>query len=170
LWRIWRAGRPDSSNAIAISGNMPEHFQALARIGDPALYVAQALRDALRRAGITVTGRAAVNAVPRVWRARLAVIESPPLWQILSVVLKPSQNLYAEMLFKGLSAGGAQPASYAASRRSNGGFDHRGRHPGWRFPLRRRLRPVAGRSGHTARDRDPAALDERTAAARGSGR
>jgi D-alanyl-D-alanine carboxypeptidase/D-alanyl-D-alanine-endopeptidase (penicillin-binding protein 4) len=44
----------------------------------------------------------------------MAIIESPPLWQILSVVLKPSQNLYAEMLFKSLSAG-AQPASYEAS-------------------------------------------------------
>ncbi len=105
----------DSGNTIAISGNMPEHFQSLAGIGDPALYAAQALRDALRRAGIVVTGKAAVNAAPRVWHERLAVIESPPLWQILSVVLKPSQNLYAEMLFKGLSAGGAQPASYASS-------------------------------------------------------
>ncbi|HXH38689.1 MAG TPA: D-alanyl-D-alanine carboxypeptidase/D-alanyl-D-alanine-endopeptidase, partial [Thermoanaerobaculia bacterium] len=75
----------------------------------------QALREALRRAGINVRGAAIVNSTPRAWRERLAVMESPPLWQLLSVVLKPSQNLYAEMLFKGLSAGAAQTASYEAS-------------------------------------------------------
>jgi len=95
--------RSDSNNVIAMSGSMPEHFRALVGIGDPALYAAQALRDALRHAGINVTGHAVVNVTQRNWRERIAVIESPPLWQILSVVLKPSQNLYAEMLFKGLS-------------------------------------------------------------------
>lgn len=104
--------RSDSANAIAMIGNMPEHFQTLAGIGDPALYAAQALRDVLEHAGIRVTGKTTVNATPRSWQERIAVIESPPLWQLLSVVLKPSQNLYAEMLFKGLSA---QPASYESS-------------------------------------------------------
>jgi D-alanyl-D-alanine carboxypeptidase/D-alanyl-D-alanine-endopeptidase (penicillin-binding protein 4) len=106
--------RSDAANAIAMIGNMPEHFQTLAGIADPALYAAQALRDVLQRAGIRVTGKTNVNAVPRKWQERIAVIESPPLWQLLSVVLKPSQNLYAEMLFKRLSAD-AQPASYEAS-------------------------------------------------------
>ena len=97
-----------------MTGSMPEHFQTLAGIADPALYAAQALRDVLQRAGIRVTGRTTVNATPRNWQERIAVIQSPPLWQLLSVVLKPSQNLYAEMLFKSVSAG-AQPASYEAS-------------------------------------------------------
>lgn len=104
--------RSDSANAITMIGNMPEHFETLAGIGDPALYAAQALRDALEHAGIRVTGKTTVNAMPRNWAERIAVIESPTLFQLLSVVLKPSQNLYAEMLFKGLSA---QPASYEAS-------------------------------------------------------
>ena len=104
--------RSDANNAVTINGSMPEHFQTLAGMGDPALYAAQALRDVLQHAGIRVTGKTTVNAMPRSWQERLAVLESPPLWQLLSVVLKPSQNLYAEMLFKGLSA---QPASYEAS-------------------------------------------------------
>ena len=104
--------RSDAANAIAMIGSMPEHFQTLAGIADPALYAAQALRDVLERAGIRVSGKTTVNAMPRNWQERIAVIESPPLWQLLSVVLKPSQNLYAEMLFKGLSA---PPASYEAS-------------------------------------------------------
>jgi D-alanyl-D-alanine carboxypeptidase/D-alanyl-D-alanine-endopeptidase (penicillin-binding protein 4) len=104
----------DRNNAILIAGRMPEHFQTLAGMGDPALYAAQALRDALRHAGITVNGTTKVNFASRAWRERIAVVESPPLWQLLSVVLKPSQNLYAEMLYKGLSAG-TPPASYEAS-------------------------------------------------------
>jgi len=106
--------RSDAANAIAMTGSIEEHFQTLAGIADPALYAAQALRDVLQHAGIRVTGKTAVNFVPRTWQERIAVIQSPPLWQLLSVVLKPSQNLYAEMLFKSLSAG-AQPASYEAS-------------------------------------------------------
>ncbi|HEX3577470.1 MAG TPA: D-alanyl-D-alanine carboxypeptidase/D-alanyl-D-alanine-endopeptidase [Thermoanaerobaculia bacterium] len=106
--------RSDVANAIAIIGPMPEHFQTLAGIDDPALYAAQALRDALQHAGIRVTGKTTVNSIPQNWQERIAMIDSPPLWQLLSVVLKPSQNLYAEMLFKGLSAG-AEPASYEAS-------------------------------------------------------
>src|SRR4051794_4817136 len=104
--------RSDAANAIAITGSMAEHFQTLAGIADPALYAAQALRDALQHAGIRVTGKTTVNSTPRNWQERLAIIESPPMFQLLSVVLKPSQNLYAEMLFKGLSA---QPASYEVS-------------------------------------------------------
>ena len=107
--------RSGNTNAITISGTMPEHVQLLTGIGDPALYAAQALADGLRHAGIAVHGQAIVNTLPRTWSERLAVIESPPLWQLLSVVLKPSQNLYAEMLFKGLSADGVQPASYDVS-------------------------------------------------------
>lgn len=108
--------RSDSSNVIAINGSMPEHFRTLAGIGDPALFAAQALRDALRHSGIAVTGNVVVSVAPRMWHERIAVIESPPLWQILSVVLKPSQNLYAEMLFKGLSG------SYEASEEIERGF------------------------------------------------
>ncbi len=107
--------RSGNANEVTISGTMQEHFQALAGIGDPALYAAQALLDALRHAGINVRGKAVVNTTPHAWLERISVVESPPLWQLLSTVLKPSQNLYAEMLFKGLSASAAQPASYEAS-------------------------------------------------------
>jgi D-alanyl-D-alanine carboxypeptidase/D-alanyl-D-alanine-endopeptidase (penicillin-binding protein 4) len=106
--------RSDANNSIGIAGTMAEHVQTLAGIGNPALYAAQALTDALRHAGISVKGAPVVSSAPRAWRERIAVIASPPLLQLLSVVLKPSQNLYAEMLFKSLSAGAA-PASYDAS-------------------------------------------------------
>lgn len=41
-----------------------------------------------------------MNVTPRAWQERIAIIESPPLFSLLGVMLKVSQNLYAEMLFK----------------------------------------------------------------------
>ncbi len=93
--------RSDSNNSLTIEGVIPPHFQALVSIADPALYAAQAFRDALHHAGIEVRGAPRVNAIPRSWAERMAIIESPPLSQLLATTLKVSQNLYAEMLFKG---------------------------------------------------------------------
>ncbi len=95
--------RSDATNALTIEGTMPPHFDALVPIADPALYAAQAFRDVLQHAGITLHGVARVNTTPRTWSERIAVIESPPLSQLLTVVLKNSQNLYAEMLFKAIA-------------------------------------------------------------------
>jgi len=92
--------RADANNALTIEGTMPPHFQTLVSIADPALYAAQAFRDALRHAGIEVRGVTRVNTVPRAWAERIAIIESPPLSLLLATMLKVSQNLYAEMLFK----------------------------------------------------------------------
>ncbi len=105
----------DKDNTVAIEGEMPPRYSALPAVSSPALYAAQAFRDALRHAGITVRGVVRLNATPRAWRERVAAIDSPWMPDLLAVMLKPSQNLYAETLYKDLSAGGAAPASYAAS-------------------------------------------------------
>jgi D-alanyl-D-alanine carboxypeptidase/D-alanyl-D-alanine-endopeptidase (penicillin-binding protein 4) len=104
----------DKTNAVAIEGQMPARYQTLVAMANPALYAAQAFAGALRRAGIPVRGTLRLNSAPRQWRERIAAIESPYLFELLAIVLKPSQNLYAETLYKDLSAGG-EPASYAAS-------------------------------------------------------
>src|SRR5438105_6890211 len=92
--------RADANNALTIEGQMSARFHALVAVSDPALYADQAFRDALRRAGIEVRGTTRVNTTPRAWRERIAVIESPPLFELMARMLKVSQNLYAEMLFK----------------------------------------------------------------------
>lgn len=95
--------RTGAKNDVTITGVLPEHVQELIAITDPGLYAAQALAAQLH-ARVTSGGRP---------RKKVTEIESPPLWQLLSVMLKPSQNLYAETLFKDLSYD--RPASYAAS-------------------------------------------------------
>lgn len=77
-------------------------------IDDPALYAAHALADALGRRGVQIAGRPR----PRHWYANqegappapdgleLARRNSPPLVEILRIIDKVSQNLYAEMVLR----------------------------------------------------------------------
>lgn len=107
--------RSDDANAVRVSGPMKGALRELPAIASPARYAAQALRESLRRSGIEVRGSIRIDAERRASGERIAVIPSPPVSSLLEVMLKPSQNLYAEMLFKNLSAG-ARPATYADSR------------------------------------------------------
>ncbi len=111
------AGEPtitsDAFNRLTVTGPLPRHYHALVSIANPALYAAQALAAALKHAGIAVRGSLRTSVAPRAWRERIATISSVPMWQLLSVEMKPSQNLYAETLYKNAGLGtyaGAQEA------------------------------------------------------------
>ncbi|HKS23828.1 MAG TPA: D-alanyl-D-alanine carboxypeptidase/D-alanyl-D-alanine-endopeptidase [Thermoanaerobaculia bacterium] len=106
----------DSTNTVTISGPARSHFHSINSILNPALYAAQALASALKHAGIDVHGTVRVNTAPRAYANRIASITSPPMWQLLSVEMKPSQNLYAEMLYKG-AGGGSYDGAREAERR-----------------------------------------------------
>src|SRR5207244_12231263 len=97
------------------AGPMPIPVRSFTAIAGPALYAAQALASALKHAGIAVHG-VQINTAPRAWQNRIATILSPPMWQLLSVEMKPSQNLYAEMLYKD-AGGGAYDGAREVERR-----------------------------------------------------
>jgi D-alanyl-D-alanine carboxypeptidase/D-alanyl-D-alanine-endopeptidase (penicillin-binding protein 4) len=84
-----------------------------AAIPDPALHAARALRDLLIFDGITVDGDVRLGTAIG---ERIAIVESPPLSQLLTTMLKNSQNLYAEMLFKN-AGGGTYDAAIETERR-----------------------------------------------------
>jgi D-alanyl-D-alanine carboxypeptidase/D-alanyl-D-alanine-endopeptidase (penicillin-binding protein 4) len=103
-------------------------------IGDPALYAAEVLRDALLRRGISIRGQAVARhrfpdelsgASPQP-AVVLAERRSPPLFELLQVVDKVSQNLHAEMLLRevAVAAGhpGSRPAGLAAMAEFLGGI------------------------------------------------
>ncbi|HKO59050.1 MAG TPA: D-alanyl-D-alanine carboxypeptidase, partial [Thermoanaerobaculia bacterium] len=85
-------------------------------VTDPPLFAATALRDALLFRGIAVSGAPRVNVEPRAWQERVAVIESPFLYQLMTTMLKNSHNLYAEMLLKD-AGGGAYAEAFAREQR-----------------------------------------------------
>lgn len=110
--------RPPGSNELILSGTIgrtsPKVEQYVAA-PDPALFAARALKAQLEERGISVYGRATaahryVSSVPNpLSEARivsapegtvLASLDSAPLYQIVQVVNKVSQNLHAEMLLR----------------------------------------------------------------------
>jgi serine-type D-Ala-D-Ala carboxypeptidase/endopeptidase (penicillin-binding protein 4) len=85
----------------------PGYGQELA-IGDPAVYAAEVLRDALLKRGVSIRGRAIARhrfpdetgESPARPAVMLAQHSSPPLADLLQVVDKVSQNLHAEILLR----------------------------------------------------------------------
>ena len=101
--------RPVGENIVYVSGRLPiggKDYRGSVAVHNPAgLFVAQ-LKEALLRRGITVAGRTRTidwkyrEVTPVDWAKwiELGFVESPPLREIVRATLKPSQNLYAQLL------------------------------------------------------------------------
>lgn len=74
----------------------------------PAAYAARQLTSALRSDGVSIRGNARAASTP-LGAVQLAAVQSPPLAQLLGLMLPPSDNYLAETLLKDLGAlfGGA---------------------------------------------------------------
>ena len=109
-------------NTIEIRGRVPlddRGYTASLAVSRPAMLFATMLRAALERRGVVFTGQTrTVDAQGRVEKplpvsslVELAARKSPPLSVIAAQVLKPSQNLYAELLLRTLGklSGSADP-------------------------------------------------------------
>jgi serine-type D-Ala-D-Ala carboxypeptidase/endopeptidase (penicillin-binding protein 4) len=107
--------RPLGQNVIEVRGQMPlddRGFTASVAVSNPALVFATMMRTALERRGVVFTGRArTVTAEERADASRplevsslveVAARQSPPLSIIAAQTLKPSQNLYTELLLRAL--------------------------------------------------------------------
>jgi D-alanyl-D-alanine carboxypeptidase/D-alanyl-D-alanine-endopeptidase (penicillin-binding protein 4) len=100
-------------NSIEIRGRLPiddRGYSASLAVSRPAMLFATMLRAALERRGVVFTGQTrTVDALGRVEKplpvsslVEIAARKSPPLSAIAAQVLKPSQNLYAELLLRTL--------------------------------------------------------------------
>jgi D-alanyl-D-alanine carboxypeptidase/D-alanyl-D-alanine-endopeptidase (penicillin-binding protein 4) len=89
---------------------------------NPTLYFVQSFKDALESAGVEVEGDAvdfddvAASLVGSMARRVLATAESPPLRDIAIVLMKVSQNLYAETLMKAAGTAGGGLGTVPAGR------------------------------------------------------
>src|SRR5215471_12103895 len=110
--------RPVGENVIYVSGRLPidsTGFYNSVAVHDPAGLFASLFKDALSQRGITVTGRARfldwkyreVTPLNLSKLVELASVQSVPLSDIVRETLKPSQNLYAQLLLLqvGVTAG-----------------------------------------------------------------
>jgi D-alanyl-D-alanine carboxypeptidase/D-alanyl-D-alanine-endopeptidase (penicillin-binding protein 4) len=112
-------GPPDSTQTIdhkrhldtpvlEITGTIPAGGKPLTRgvaVANPTVFFAQAFKDALIAQGISVSGEATdLDVVAEVGmqgeRRTIAYATSPPLRKMATVLMKVSQNLYAETFLK----------------------------------------------------------------------
>jgi D-alanyl-D-alanine carboxypeptidase/D-alanyl-D-alanine-endopeptidase (penicillin-binding protein 4) len=111
---------------LEISGSVPVGSAALSRnvaVVNPTVFFAQSLKDALTARGIGVAGEAVdfddvaaeFLASPHERRA-VAATQSPTLLEIATVLMKVSQNLYAETLLKAIGASGGALGTTAGGR------------------------------------------------------
>ena len=115
-------------NVLEIGGSLPlddKGFSGSVAVPDPALAFVSMLRGALEKRGVLISGRTrTVNArsglsvVPRLLPApiggsgavpslppvEITNLQSPPLSLIAAQTLKPSQNLYTELILRSLGA------------------------------------------------------------------
>jgi len=97
---------------LQVTGTVPRGATPLTRevaVVNPTIFFVQALKDALIAHGVEVTGRAVdgddlVPLVSPADRRILARSDSPTLSDIATVLMKVSQNLYAETLLKAIGA------------------------------------------------------------------
>ncbi len=115
----WKVGNLTTDSAAPVDAlaydenELPDQYP----VASPALFFAAHFRAALGEAGIAVTGADRVQYERREWTERVAVIESPYVYQLLATVLKPSHNLFAEMLLKRSSPTGSYTESRALEAR-----------------------------------------------------
>ncbi len=101
--------RPLGENIVYIHGSLPlggaDQAEAVA-VHQPALWFVTLFKEALAKRGITITGKVrTVNWLEReaspmdyTKLLEIAAVESRPLSEILAKMMKPSQNLYAQLL------------------------------------------------------------------------
>jgi serine-type D-Ala-D-Ala carboxypeptidase/endopeptidase (penicillin-binding protein 4) len=118
--------RPLNERRAYVTGTLPVNHGGWAdavTVPKAALWFVTALRETLERDGINVTGKLRTRSWPEDAKTavsdykELAFVDSAPVREIVGRMLKPSQNLYAQLL---LLQAGAQSKSVATETENAG--------------------------------------------------
>ena len=132
--------RHADSPTLDVLGSIAIDAEPLTRevaVVNPTVFFAQSLKEALVARGIEVTGEAidaddVLDAPAPGNRRVLAQWQSPPLSEIAAVLMKVSQNLYAETLLKAIGAAkgglGTIEGGRARDPRADGVVGHSRKH------------------------------------------
>src|SRR5689334_14531869 len=111
-----------NENTITITGTIPvddRGYTGGIGISHPALLFVYLLRNSLATKGVVITGKSrvtgeitlpSVSSVSSVAQQEIATLQSPPFSVIASQTLKPSQNLYTELILRTLGKVSPPPA------------------------------------------------------------
>ena len=93
-------------NTITVTGTIPledKGYTGGIGISHPALLFVYLLRNSLAQKGVFITGKSSVSSLPSAASvAEIATLQSPPFSLIAAQTLKPSQNLYTELILRTL--------------------------------------------------------------------
>lgn len=123
--RRLKDGGIEVSGTIA-AGSKPRPLPTIP-CDNPALYAAAVFRSHLHRAGIPISGNLRLSTrrdtLPKLTTDNvLAVYISPPMAQIVTRMMKHSNNHFAEQIYVSLSAVKLRKGSYSASKQLEGEF------------------------------------------------
>jgi D-alanyl-D-alanine carboxypeptidase/D-alanyl-D-alanine-endopeptidase (penicillin-binding protein 4) len=125
-----------NENTITVAGSIPLEdpgYTAAIGISHPALLFVYLLRNSLAQKGVVITGKSRVtgevavptpttrimtavtSSVPVAVQAELVSLQSPPFSLIAAQTLKPSQNLYTELILRTLGKLSPPPATFTIS-------------------------------------------------------
>ena len=92
-------------NVITISGTIPledRGYTGGIGISHPALLFVYMLRASLAQKGVVITGTSRTGATVGEYQNEIATLQSPPFSVVALQTLKPSQNLYTELILRTL--------------------------------------------------------------------
>ena len=128
-----------NENTITITGSIPledRGYTGGIGISHPALLFVYLLRNSLAQKGVTITGKSrvtgevaipmsttliptaansSVSSVQSVVQTEIATLQSPPFSLIAAQTMKPSQNLYTELILRTLGKLSPPPATFTIS-------------------------------------------------------
>ena len=105
--------KPLDRNIIEISGTMPlgdTGYKGSVTFTRPAQLFIEMLRQVLQQKGVTVSGQnrvvgineKAINPIPAAPALEITKLESPPFSVVAAKTMKPSQNMYTEVILRTL--------------------------------------------------------------------
>ncbi len=92
-------------NTITITGSIPledRGYTGGIGISHPGLLFVYMLRSSLAQKGVTITGASRTSVSSNAVQNEIATLQSPPFGVIAAQTLKPSQNLYTELILRTL--------------------------------------------------------------------
>jgi len=92
-------------NTITITGSIPledRGYTGGIGISHPGLLFVYMLRSSLAQKGVTITGASRISVSSNAVQNEIATLQSPPFSVIAAQTLKPSQNLYTELILRTL--------------------------------------------------------------------
>lgn len=116
-----------NENTITITGSIPledRGYTGGIGISHPALLFVYLLRNSLAQKGVTITGKSrvtgevaipSVSSVPSVAQEEIVSFQSPSFSSIAAQTLKPSQNLYTELILRTLGKLSPPPPTFTIS-------------------------------------------------------